>query len=72
METQGAAGDLTLRPSDMPALFDAADKAQAQSAWTNFRAKWGPIPLMKPEPRYFSMPSGLDGCVVRMLVALNC
>jgi len=31
VETQGAAGDLTLRPSDMPALFDAADKASINS-----------------------------------------
>ncbi len=39
---------------------------------TNRWAKVGPIPLERPEPKYFSMPSAEVGAVTRKNVALNC
>ena len=36
-------------------------KTFSPNAATSFWAKWGPTPLMTPLPRYFSMPSGVDG-----------
>lgn len=31
------------------------------NANTNFLAKYGPMPLINPEPRYFSIPSNVSG-----------
>src|ERR1035437_3964822 len=39
---------------------------------TSRRAKIGPIPLMTPEPRYFSMPSAEVGGATLRNVARNC
>lgn len=42
------------------------------NANTNFLAKYGLMPLINPEPRYFSIPSSVLGGKVLMKCALNC
>ena len=44
----------------------------AVKAATNFLAWIGPMPLIIPEPRYFSMPSRVVGGAARRKAALNC
>ena len=41
-------------------------------ALTSFLAKCGPMPLTMPEPRYFSIPSKVEGCTTLSWEALNC
>jgi len=43
----------------------------APKACTNFRAKWGPMPLTMPDPKYRSMPSSVVGGTTRSCVVLN-
>jgi hypothetical protein len=40
-------------------------------AWTSFLAWTGPMPLIMPEARYFSMPSSVVGGAARRKAALN-
>jgi len=42
------------------------------NARTRTRAQVGPMPRIMPEPKYFSIPSSVIGCVVVICVALNC
>ena len=42
------------------------------NARTIWRAKWGPIPLTIPEPRYFSIPSRVVGGTTVSRSARNC
>ena len=36
-------------------------KTSVPNAWTNLWAKAGPMPLIRPEARYFSTPSAVAG-----------
>ena len=47
-------------------------KTSSPNASTSFRAKWDPIPLTMPEPRYRSIPSRVAGGMTRTFSAWNC
>ena len=47
-------------------------KTSSPNAVTSFLAKWGPMPLIMPLPRYFSMPSRELGGRTFRKVVLNC
>jgi hypothetical protein len=47
-------------------------KTPSPNAFTSLCAKWGPMPLINPDPRYFSMPSRVVGSEAFINSALNC
>ncbi len=47
-------------------------KTCVPKASTSRLAKWPPMPLMRPDPRYFSMPATVVGATDLREVAVNC
>ena len=51
--------------------FSMISKTSAPNARTSRAAKWGPMPRIIPEPRYFSMPSRVLGGITLRCSARN-
>jgi len=52
--------------------FSMISKTSCRSFPTSRAANLGPMPLTRPDARYFSTPSGVSGCVVRRISPRNC